>query len=204
MNELKAIPIVDHTCLLGEGPVWDAWKNAIYWIDILNGIIHEYIPTRQTHRTIRVGQMIGSLAVCNNGNFIAALQHGFAFIDKQNGELRMMADPEEDLPGNRFNEGKCDPAGRFWAGTMALSEEIGAGNLYVLENDLKPLKMISGVSVSNGLAWSNDHQTLYYIDSPTRQVVAFDYNKNTGAISSRRTVIEISSDEGFPDGMTID
>jgi len=126
MNELKAISIADHACLLGEGPVWDARKNTIYWIDILNGEIHEYKPDGKTHRTIRVGQMIGSFAICIDGNLIAALQHGFAFIDEQKGEVKMIADPEEHLPGNRFNEGKCDPAGRFWAGTMAFSEETGA------------------------------------------------------------------------------
>jgi len=204
MSELKAISIADHTCLLGEGPVWDARKNTICWIDILNGEIHEFNPETKTRQTIPVGQLIGSFAVCNDGNFIAALQRGFAFVNRQNGDVNRIADPEKDLPGNRFNEGKCDPAGRFWAGTMALSEETGAGNLYVLEHDLKPKKVISDVSISNGLAWSNDHRTLFYIDSPTRQVVAYDYEKSTGAISNRRTVIEITSEEGFPDGMTID
>ena len=87
----------------------------------------------------------------------------------------MIVDPEWDLPGNRFNEGKCDPAGRLWAGTMALSEASGAGSLYVLQKDLIPKKMIGDVSVSNGLAWSPDQKTLYYIDSPTKQVVSYDY-----------------------------
>lgn len=194
----------NHGCHLGEGPVWDAKRKAICWVDILNGIIYEYNTQHDTHRTIKVGQMIGSIAICTSGHFLAALQNGFAFIDRISGEVNMIADPESHLPDNRFNEGKCDPAGRFWAGTMALSEEPGAGNLYLIQNDLVPQKKVSGVSISNGMAWSADHRTFYYIDSPTSEVVAYDYDKSTGHISNQRTVIKIPTEDGFPDGMTID
>ena len=196
--------VVDHKCLLGEGPVWDAVRKTIYWVDILKAEIHEYIPAQKMHRIIPVHQMIGSLAVCTNGNFIAALQNGFAFINRITGEVKMIADPENHLPNNRFNDGKCDPAGRFWAGTMALSEDAGAGNVYVIQNGLTPTKKIEAVSISNGMAWSLNHQTFYYIDSPTLQVVAYGYDKTTGHISHKRTVIKIAKDEGTPDGMTID
>ena len=120
----------------------------------MNGEIHEYSPEQKTHKTIPVHQMIGSLAVCTNGNFIAALQNGFAFIDRITGEVKMITDPENHLPNNRFNDGKCDPAGRFWAGTMSLSEEPGAGNVYVIQNDFAPTKKIGAVTISNGMAWS--------------------------------------------------
>lgn len=194
----------EQTSLLGEGPVWDPHRQVIWWIDILNGKIHEYSPALKTHRAIWVGQMIGSIALCTTGNFIAALQHGFAFIDRATGVVKMIADPEQHLEGNRFNEGKCDPAGRFWAGTMALSETPGAGSLYVLQKDLQPKKMIADVSISNGMAWSVDHNTFYYIDSPTKEVVAYDYEKSNGHLSNKRTVIKIADEEGFPDGMTMD
>jgi len=204
-NNLLPIPVLkEKTCQLGEGPVWDVHRNTIWWIDILNGEFHEYNPSFKSHRTIVLGQMIGSFALCTDGNFIAALQHGFAFIDRFTGAIKMIADPEKHLPGNRFNEGKCDPAGSFWAGTMALSEAPGAGSLYVLQKDLLTKKVISDVSVSNGMAWSSDHRTFYYVDSPTKQVVAYDYEKSSGHISNKRTVIKIADDEGFPDGMTID
>lgn len=196
--------ITDHKCLLGEGPVWDATSKTIYWIDILNGQIHQYATEQQTHKTIHVHQMIGSLAVCTNGNMIAALQNGFALINQETHEIKMIADPENHLPNNRFNEGKCDPAGRFWAGTMSLSEDSGVGNVYMMQNGLAPVKKIESVSISNGMAWSSDYQTFYYIDSPTMQVVAYDYDKATGQISNKRTVVKIEKEEGIPDGMTID
>lgn len=141
-----------HTCLLGEGPVWDARRRVICWVDILNGEIHQYTPEQKKHEIIPVHQMVGSLAVCKSGNFIAALQNGFAFIDRITGELKMINDPEDHLPGNRFNDGKCDPSGRFWSGTMSLSEEPGAGNVYVIQDGSAPSKKIGAVTISNGMA----------------------------------------------------
>jgi sugar lactone lactonase YvrE len=196
--------VLPHKCLLGEGPVWNAKKKSICWVDILNGIIHQYSPAQKTQKTIPVHQMIGSVAVCSNGNFIAALQNGFAFVDSISGDIKMIADPESHLPGNRFNEGKCDPAGRFWAGTMSLSEEPHAGSVYLLKKDLSVTKKIEAVTISNGMAWSADHQIVYYIDTPTYQVSAFNYDKTTAHISNRRNVINISKEDGYPDGMAID
>lgn len=196
--------VVKHTCALGEGPVWDAKRKVICWIDILQGEIHEYSPEQKTHRTIQVHQMIGSIAICTNGDFIAALQNGLGFIDRKTGEVRMVTDPEGHLPDNRFNDGKCDPAGRFWAGTMPLSEKEPAGSVYAASTDLSVTKKIEGVTVSNGMAWSNDDQTFYYIDTPTFEVAAYDYNKMAGHISNKRTIIKIPKEEGYPDGMTID
>ena len=196
--------VVEHTCLLGEGPVWDAKRKAICWVDIINGVIHEFSVEQKIHKSTEVHQMIGSFAVCANGNFIAALQNGFAFIDRMNGNITMIADPEEHLPNNRFNEGKCDPQGRFWAGTMSLFEEPGAGNVYTMENDLLPLKKIGGVGISNGMAWSLDHQTFYYIDTPTGEIAAYDYDKIKGHISNKRVIIKIDEHDGYPDGMTLD
>jgi len=196
--------VTEHKCLLAEGPLWDAKRNVICWIDIWNGKIHEYDPRHQSHKVLAMQQMIGSIAICDNGNFIAALQNGFAFADRISEEIKMIADPEKHLPNNRFNDGKCDPAGRFWAGTMSLSEDKGAGSLYVLEKDLTFKKKIEGVTISNGLAWSADHKTLYYTDTPTLQIAAYDYDIHTGNISNRRTIITIDEKDGYPDGMTID
>jgi len=201
---LQTDVVVEHTCLLGEGPVWDAKHKAICWLDILNGEIHEYATEQKMHKVIPVHQLIGSLAVCTNGNFIAALQNGFAFINKISGEIKMIADPESHLPNNRFNEGKCDPGGRFWAGTMSLSEEPNAGSVYVVEKDLSISKRIESVTISNGMAWSINHKTFYFIDTPTFEVVAYDFNKHSGNINNKRTIIKIANEDGYPDGMTID
>jgi sugar lactone lactonase YvrE len=204
-SELKPIQVLQKTSMLGEGPVWDPVQHVICWLDILNGIIHQYHPATSVYSAIPVHQMIGSVAVCNNGDFIAGLHHGFAFISRSEGKVQMITDPEVDIPTNRFNDGKCDPIGRFWAGTMAISEVLHQGNVYVLDRDLKCRKQIENVSISNGLAWSLDHKTLYYIDTPSFEVVAYDYNLTTGDISNKKSVIKINVEEdGYPDGMTID
>lgn len=196
--------VIEHSCLLGEGPVWDATRNIICWIDILNGEIHEYSPVQKTRRTIEVHQMIGSIALCKNGNFLAALKDGFHFINRETGVINKIGNPEAHLPNNRFNDGKCDPGGRFWAGTMSLSEEQNRGSVYVVEKDLAITKKIEDVTISNGIAWSPDHQIVYYIDTPTFEVASYNYNKSTGNISHKKMAIKIPKTDGYPDGMTID
>jgi sugar lactone lactonase YvrE len=196
--------VLEHKCLLGEGTLWDPKRKTVCWIDILKGEIHEYHPATGIFKSIALGQMIGSVAVCKDGNFVAALKNGFGKVQRDSGDLKMIADPESHLSGNRFNDGKCDPAGRFWAGTMSHTDEPEKGSLYVLDNDLKVSRKIENVSISNGLAWSRDHKTFYYIDTPTFSVAAYDYEQKTGNILHKRIVIRIPREDGSPDGMTID
>jgi sugar lactone lactonase YvrE len=196
--------LLNHTCLLGEGPVWDAGKKTICWVDILNGEIHEFILPENRHRRIQVKEMVGAVVLCSNGDFLAALKTGLALVNRERGSIKMLHHPEIHLPGNRFNDGKCDPAGRFWIGSMAISEEPGAGSLYMIDKDLSCSKKIGGVSISNGLAWSPDHKTFYYIDTPSFEVMAFDFDMETGNITNKRIAIKIPKGEGYPDGMTID
>ncbi|MFN0121025.1 MAG: SMP-30/gluconolactonase/LRE family protein [Blastocatellia bacterium] len=193
--------------LLGEGPVWDWRRQELAWVDIEGFNVHLYNPVSRHHRTVHVGQYAGSLTFRESGGLILALKSGFAALDAETGMVTPLADVESHLSGNRFNDGKCDPAGRFWAGTLALDEDHGEGkgNLYRLDSDHSVHLMIPGVWISNGLAWTRDETTMYYIDSPTKKVTAFDYDKVTGAISNPRVVIGVSADEmGYPDGMTID
>ncbi len=196
--------VVPHRCLVGEGPVWDTQRKAICWLDIIDGEIHEYIPGQGTFSTISVNQMIGAFAVRKNGGFIGGLKNGIGFIDRETGKTDIFAAPESGLPDNRFNEGKCDPEGRFWAGTMSHGFDEGKGSLYLVDKDKTVTKQIPGVTISNGLAWTADHQTLYYVDTPTWQVAAFRYDPASGAISDKRIAIQIPEEDGWPDGMTID
>ncbi|HXH99609.1 MAG TPA: SMP-30/gluconolactonase/LRE family protein [Sphingobacteriaceae bacterium] len=195
---------VNHSSLLGEGPVWDANRGVIVWVDILNGEIHEFSPDQKIHKIVKVHQNIGSIALCKDGNFLAALKNGFAFVNRENGDVTMIVNPEDHLPFNRFNDGKCDPAGRFWAGTMSLNEELNAGCVYAIEKDLTVKKKIDQVSIANGMAWNLDHTTFYFIDTPTHEIVAYQYDKETGSISDKKTLVSIPKEDGFPDGMTID
>ncbi len=119
------------------------------------------------------------------------------------GKRAMIASVEEP-PSNRFNDGKCDPAGRLLAGTMDMNEKSPSGNLYSLEAGKPPRKLLEGIRISNGLAWSPDYKIFYYIDTPTRQVRAFDYDLDTGNISNPRVAIQVPAEMGWPDGMTSD
>ena len=202
MNELK--PLLSHTCLLGEGPVWDGRNGRLLWVDILRGEVHQYHPETGAHGVVPAGEMVGAVALRKAGGLVAALQSGFAFLEEETPSIGRIADPEAQLPGNRFNDGKCDPQGRFWAGTMSLQDEPGAGGLYMLDAKGGVHPKISGVSISNGLAWSADGRTFYYIDTPTLEVAAYDFDGATGEISNRRVAIRIPEDFGDPDGMTID
>jgi len=195
---------VEHRCLLGEGPVWDVNRQVICWIDILAGEILEYSPADDFKKTLSIHQMIGAVVIRKNGHFLAALKNGFGFIDRKTGSVSMISNPEPDLPGNRFNDGKCDPEGRFWAGTMSHVDEPEKGSLYTLNTDLTITKKIEKTSISNGMAWSSDNKTYYYIDTPTHAVAAFHFDTTTGEISLKKIIIQIPQKDGSPDGMTID
>ncbi len=195
--------VLDAKATLGEGAIWHAPGQVLYWVDILAGQVHVFKPSTGVDRAVEAGQPVGTVVPRRSGGVMVAVQHGFGSLDLETGELHIVNDPEADRPGNRFNDGKCDPAGRFWAGTM----QEGApnqGSLYVLEAEGRVWRALSEVTTSNGIAWSHDHQTMYYIDTPTREVAAFDYDLETGAIGNRRVAVTIPADDGAPDGMTID
>ena len=135
--------------MLGEGPVWDAANHTIFWVDIMGCAIHALDMKSHALRSISTPSMIGSFALCSDGNIIAALQDGFAFINKNTREINAIGDPEKHLKGNRFNDGKTDPAGRFWAGSMSLNGEKGTGNLYMVDEQLQVKKQIVYV-----MAWA--------------------------------------------------
>jgi sugar lactone lactonase YvrE len=118
--------------------------------------------------------------------------------------MRSLVNPEPQLPGNRFNDGKCDPAGRFLAGTMDDAEEAATGSLHSLSPDGSIQTLLTGIRISNGLTWSPDGRTFYYIDTPTRQVSAFDYDLSSGAIADPRPAVVVPPELGWPDGMTSD
>ncbi|MBO9631504.1 MAG: SMP-30/gluconolactonase/LRE family protein [Chitinophagaceae bacterium] len=190
--------------LLGEGPVWDAQTKTIFWVDILAGTIHAYDTERQRYRRLKFDEMLSAIALTSTGQFIAALKSGISLIDPATGNVTTLCHPEEGLAGNRYNDGKCDPSGRFWIGSMSLYEEPAAGSLYRIEKNGHYSLQIPGVSISNGMAWSEDHSTFYFIDTPAFQVMAYDYDSGTGQIAHPRLAFRIPREEGYPDGMTID
>jgi sugar lactone lactonase YvrE len=195
--------VLDHVCELGEGPVWDETNQSILWLDINKGQIHQYNINTNLHTFFNVGEMIGCIASRANGGFISGLENGIAFINVEKNIVEHIINPEEGL-GNRFNDGKCDAAGRFWVGTMSKKEEESKGNLYVMETDLSVKKKIENVTISNGIAWNADSTIMYYINTPTNYIFAFDFNIETDEINNQRVVIDLTHESGHADGMTID
>lgn len=201
-GEVTAEVVVRANAELGEGPVWDGRSGRVAWVDILGRRIHLTDPRTGDTESLEVPSAIGAIAPRAAGGFVAALEDGFWVIGE--GSPRRIAAVPEARPELRFNDGKCDPRGRFWAGTMAYDEATGAGALYRLDSGGAVTRVFAGVTISNGLAWSADAATMYYIDSPTQRIDAFSYAAETGEIRDRRPMVDIPAELGSPDGMTID
>jgi len=204
VTEIDAVLVLDARAELGEGPVWDERGGALYFVDIMRGRVNRFDPADGSRRVYDIGVAVGALAPTDAGDFVLATADGFARLDPIAGAVRPIAKVEADRPGNRMNDGKCDPAGRFWAGTMALDEHAGAGALYRLDPDGAVHTMLRDVTISNGLDWSGDARTMYYIDSGRRSVDAFDFDAASGSIANRRTLVRVAERDGVPDGMTLD
>lgn len=189
---------------LGEGPVWDDERQRLYWIDILGEQLHHYDPEQRESASFCVGQPVGAVALRVGGGLVLAVRDGFATFDPEAQSLTFLAQPEADRLQNRFNDGACDSAGRFWAGTMAFSADAGAGSLYRLSPGGPCDRVLEGLTIPNGLAWTADGATLYHVDSGPATVTAYDYDLQTGTISHGRVVIAVDEALGTPDGMTID
>ncbi|MDB5075992.1 MAG: putative Membrane Associated Protein [Chloroflexi bacterium] len=189
---------------LGEGPVWHPSEHVLYWVDLMAGDVHRFDPASHEDTSISVGQPVGAVVPRMGGGMVLALRDGFGLLDSSGGAVRMIADTEADEPSNRMTDGKCDAIGRFWAGTLPLSEDSPAGTLYRLDRDGAVHAMVPGVTVSNGIDWSPDQKLMYYIDTPTRGVDVFDFDLDTCEIANRRRLITVQPEYGMPDGMTVD
>lgn len=192
-------------CALGEGACWHPGRQSLLWVDILGRQVLEAALGDERTVVRPVPRLVGAVVPAQAGDLVVALQDGLHRLDPATGATRPFATaPGHDAATCRFNDAKCDPQGRLWAGTMALDEAPGRGALYCFSHDGGSRRWREGVSVSNGLAWSPDHRTLYYIDSPTRAVQAFDFDPATGALTRPRVAFSTAATPGFPDGCTID
>ena len=197
---IRIEPVGHSRCQWGESPVW--WQGVLYYVDIAGHRVHCYDPADGGECSWDVGQRVGTVVPRESGGLVIAGDHGFQFLDEVSGKLTPIADPECDLPDNRFNDGKCSPDGRFFAGTISLTRHTGAARLYRLDPDLTVHEAFGPVTTSNGIIWSNDGAIVYYIDTPRREVLAFDYDH--GHLRNLRSVITTGHIEASPDGMTID
>ncbi|HQU36023.1 MAG TPA: SMP-30/gluconolactonase/LRE family protein [Anaerolineales bacterium] len=190
--------LYDAKATLGEGPVWDARAQTLYWLDILNKRIHANADV-----IAELDDFVGCLTLRQRGGLVLAKRLSFWTFDLVAASSTFLAAPADEPSTNRFNDGKCDPRGRFLAGTMNLNETDSTGSLYSFDGKIIT-KLLSDVTISNGLTWSADGKTFYYIDTPTRQVQAFDYDLDSGTITNPRIAVTIPASLGWPDGMTSD
>ena len=190
---------------LGEGTLWSPGEGVLYWVDILGRELYRYTPSTGEQARWSFDEEISSLAERRHApGLTVTLRSGFAHFDPASGALTRLHDPEADQPGNRFNDGKCDAAGRYWAGTMDFDATRPSGSLYRFDSDGACQRVDSGYAVSNGPTWSADGRTLYFNDTVNQQVNAFDFDVETGTVSNKRPWLKLARGDGYPDGMTTD
>ena len=195
---MKPELLYDAKATIGEGPVWDARTGTLFWIDILNKRVYA-----DADILLELDETIGCLALRQGGGLILTKRLSFWTLEPDSSQLTFLSALTGEPANNRFNDGKCDPRGRFLAGTMDMGEKDPNGSLYSFDGKTVTC-LLGGVTISNGLTWSPDYKIFYYIDTPTRQVRAFDYDLDTGDISNPRVVVDVPASMGWPDGMTSD
>ena len=201
-NDLRCvIPGVD---ILAEGPHWAVGKGKLYWVDILGSAIIEGDPKTGKRESFKMPGMVGVAVPKKSGGFLVATDTGIKMVEEQGTQISTLTDPEADKPGNRFNDGKCDPRGRFWGGTMAIDGSPNQGTLWRYDPDGTIRKMDGGFNLSNGLCWSPDHKLFYFTDSGRQIIYVYDFDLSSGDIINRRAFAHIPKSNGVPDGLTVD
>ena len=187
--------------ILGEGPIWDVREQAFYWVDIRKPVVQRYDWATRTVKSWSMPEMVGSLAV--RERWIGrALRSQIAFFDQATGALDRIASPEAGREAMRFNDGKCDRQGRFWAGTMNDVTRDPEGTLYRLDPVRGCVPMERGIRIPNSLAWSVDSRTLYFADSPLRTISSYPFDPATGEIGAPRSFATVEA-PAIPDGATV-
>ena len=191
--------------LLGESPTWYGAEGVLYWVDIKRPAVFRFDPTHGQTGHWPMQRPVGCVAPCRSlQRLVFADAYGFGFLDLATGQITRIADPESRLPGNRFNDGKVDRAGRLWAGTIDDQCVKPSGSLYRLDSNGSVHHMASGFICSNGLGWSPDNRTMYFTDSMVRTLWAYDFDLGAGALGARRVFARLVDHDGVPDGLTVD
>lgn len=193
--------VVDGRALVGESPAWDAATGTLLWVDVLRREVRRHDPRSGADVLLRrLPCPVGAVVPRADGRVAVAAGMGVALLDPASGELAWLAHADR---GDRMNDAACDPAGRLWAGTLTIEQTPGAAALYRLDGH-EFTRVLDDVGLSNGLGWSPDGSTVYYVDTPTQRVDAFDYDLGAGSISNRRTFVDLRELPGRPDGLTVD
>jgi sugar lactone lactonase YvrE len=194
--------VVQGRDLLGECPLWDEREGVLWWVDILAPALKRLDTSVKAYP---LPEPMGSFAFREKGGLLAAMKSGIYLYDRGANERERIASPEADMPENRFNDGRCDRAGRFWAGTMVDEPPRGPkGSLYRISPDHSCTRMRTGIVIPNSLAWSPDGRTMYFADSVREVIWAFDYDLAAGALSNERLFFDCKNNPGSPDGSCVD
>jgi L-arabinonolactonase len=188
--------------LLGECPLWDDRTATLWWVDILAPSLRQFQPGTGTVKRLDLAEAMGSFAFREKGGLLAAMKSGIYFFDPADLSRKVVAQPEKEIAANRFNDGRCDRAGRFWAGTMSDPIREPSGSLYRISPDGRCERKRTGVTVPNSLAWSPDGRRMYFADSPRRKIWVFDYDGASGEPSNER--LFAATHPGSPDGSCVD
>jgi len=189
---------------LCEGPCWDLGAGRLIWVDIMAGRVHSADPLTGDRRSWDLGMPVGCVAPCTSGGWIAAVELGFARYDENWSMLDTVVPAPGQAAGTRFNDGRCDTAGRFWAGTLAYDSTPGAASLYRLDVSGEVTLVLDDVTISNGLGWSPQSDTMYYVDTGRGTVDRMRFDAGTGTPSDRTTLVSVPPAEGAPDGLAVD
>lgn len=188
-------------CQLGEGPFW--FEDSLWWVDIEGGKLHTYNSSDEARRSHHFSGRIGVAVPASDKGLLVARDNELLHFNPVSGKLTRVALVHDAPVNNRFNDGKCDPIGRFLVGSLNEQDELGVSSLYSLSgNSLK--RLFHPMDLSNGLAWSLNGEVLYHIDTLTFTISAFAYDVKTGRIGAKSTVVIIPEEDGYPDGMCID
>ena len=199
--------VVDARAELGEGTIWDPVEGVLWWIDIYGPTIYRYDPETGENRGWRAPEYLGCIGLRAAGGLVVTMASGFHFFDPDSGAFAAIEDPESDMKDTRFNDGKPDRFGNFWSGTMfeaADKDPVRIGSLYRLDKKGRVVRMLDGIGCANGLAWSPDGRIMYFTDSHTSLVWAFDYAPEGGQISNRRVYLDLTDRDYIVDGSTVD
>lgn len=196
--------VLDIRASLAEGPVWSTAEQVLYWVDINAPSLNRFDPATGRNVAFPMPASIGCLALRQRGGFVVALRDGFWTVSA-NGTLEAKrVDAPYDPAHHRFNDGRVDPQGRFWAGSMNEARDAPTAALYRLDCDWRLTEVLGTMTISNGLAWSPDGGTLYHADTPVRTISAYDFDAGSGAVSNRRTFARFDGATDRPDGGAVD
>jgi sugar lactone lactonase YvrE len=197
--------VVDCRNELGETPVWDEAAGLLHWVDIFAGAVWSLDPASGEARHFEHDTVVGSVVPRERGGLVLAAGRALVATDLGGNGAETLVEVEPDKPENRFNDCRIDPSGRFFGGTKVNDPELeGRGALYRIGPDLQPTVAIPDTGIANGIGWSPDGTTLYFIDSPLQRLDAYDYDLTTGTLGPRHTVATIDEDDGLLDGLTVD